>query len=96
MSEQRFELMDNYYMRVINDENYVKGDGGEYTIETVVDKLNEQQATITYLEEANPRLQKQLGKTLRLVDEQQATINRLQEQLNKILEEEYGVMEDEL
>ena len=37
----------------------------------------EQQATNDYLEESNSRLQIQLGETLRLVDEQQATINLL-------------------
>ena len=45
----------------------------------VVPILNEQQATNDYLEEANSRLQMQLGETLRLVDEQQVTISALKD-----------------
>ena len=49
------------------------------TVSDTIDLLNEQQATNDYHEESNSRLQIQLGEILRLVDEQQATIEQLKQ-----------------
>ncbi len=82
MSEKRFYLGNND--TTICDRSQGGSDGfNMLTIFKVVDLLNEQQATNDYLEEANSRLQVQLGETLRLVDEQQATINKQERKIRK-------------
>ena len=76
---EKFEVI--FYGDVINcvrDET-----GREYNLHETITILNEQQDTNDYLEESNSRLQVQLGETLRLVDEQQATIRKLQDLCGK-------------
>ena len=68
MSEKRFGYGETDLFEWVED------NGEMISTKECVNKLNEQQATNDYLEESNSRLQIQLGETLRLVDEQQATI----------------------
>ena len=86
MNEKRFSLKE------WEDLNYCEHcfyDGeSQLSDDDVVVLLNEQQATNDYLEESNSRLQVQLGETLRLVDEQQATINELKAKLKEKEEDE--------
>ena len=86
MSEKRFTL---------TDWHEVKDNGKIMKVQEVVACLNEQQATISYLEEANPRLQEQLGETLALVDEQQATIKQLKEENEQLRQELQKKQEEE-
>lgn len=75
MSEKRFTMEYSF-----DDEEYVFFDGDvALTPSETAKLLNEQQSTNDYLEESNSRLQVQLGETLRLVDEQQSIIRKLQD-----------------
>ena len=63
MNEERFERWNDYSCKV--KDNY------ENTLldwEDVVDKLNEQQATISQLKQENEKLQKQIQNYKRLID----------------------------
>ena len=82
MSKDIHKWTDGRYTLMFDEHTFFVWDNEKeerMTALNVTKKLNEQQATNDYLEESNSRLQIQLGETLRLVDEQQATIRRLQD-----------------
>ena len=93
MSEKRFTLSNFASPSQLSD---VCDGGGKMLNSEVVDCLNEQQATNDYLEETNSRLQVQLGKTLRLVDEQQATIEQKDKQLERLYNYFQYYLKDEM
>ena len=93
MSVERFRT--NFDVSIYDSETEEYISVSDRGLEEIVKRMNEQQATNDYLEEANSRLQVQLGETLRLVDEQQTTISALKEE-NKQLHYKIIDLQDKL
>lgn len=93
MNKKRFRT--NFDVSIYDSETEEYISVSDRGLEEIAKRMNEQQATNDYLEEANSRLQIQLGKTLRLVDEQQTTISALKEE-NKRLHYQIIDLQDKL